>query len=251
MANERAGTSFKGGSRFYTFDTDGVSHPGVTSVIQCLPKPYLVPWASKLSAEWAMQHLSVLNDLAGKDDKAAIEMIKTASKRSTAGSAELGTRVHAFCELTLLGDAVEDAQSEDEANMRNSFLSFLKDWSPEVIITEATVRNDATGYGGSLDAVLNIGGVNVVADWKTGKSLHSEVATQLAAYRYAETLADGSPMPLVEGAAVLHITTKGYSLCPVKAGPEQFEVFKHLRAIFDWVNGGDRGVIGKALTVPN
>jgi hypothetical protein len=249
MANERAGTSFKGGSRFYTFD-DGVQHPGVTSILNQLPKPFLVPWASKISAEWAMQHLSVLNDLAGKDEKAGIELIKTASKRSTSGSAELGTRVHEFCELTLLGDAVEDAQSEDEANMRDSFRAFLKDWSPEVIITEATVRNDTTGYAGSLDAILNIGGTTVVCDWKTGRSLHSEVGLQCAAYRYAEQLGNGDPMPVVEGAAVLHITAKGYALHPVKAGPEQFEVFKHLRAIFDWSTGGERGVIGKALDTP-
>lgn len=249
MANERTGTSFKNGSRIYTFD-DGVQHPGVTSILNMLPKPFLGPWQAKMAAEWAMDHLTVLNDLADRDKKAAVELIKGSARRSTAGSADLGTAVHEYIEATLLGDNTADAISDDETAMRGAFHAFLNDWKPDVVITEATVRNDAVGYAGSLDAVLNIGGVNIVVDWKTGKSVHEETALQLTAYSRAEQLTNGEALPAIEGGAVLHIRPEGYKFHPVKLTDEGFSYFVSLRHIFDW-ESSKRSFLGKPITPNN
>lgn len=249
MANERAGTSFKGGSRFYTFD-DGVQHPGVTSILNMLPKPFLGPWQAKMAAEWAVTHMSVLNDLAGRDDKAAVELIKGAARRSTSGSADLGTAVHEYIEAVLLGNSVQDAATADESLMRASFQDFLKDWKPEVVITEATIRNDTVGYAGSLDAVLNIGGVNIIVDWKTGKSVHEETALQLTAYSRAEQLSNSDKLPPIEAGAVLHVRPDGYKFHPVKLTDEGFSYFVALRHIFDW-ESSKRSFLGKPITPNN
>jgi hypothetical protein len=246
---ERPNTTFKAGSRYYEFP-DGVQHPGVTSILGMLPKPWLGAWNGKMAAEWAVAHMSVLNDLVGRDDKAAVELIKGAARRSTAGSADLGTAIHEYAEATMLGAPVVDPISDDEAGMRRAFDAFVTDWKPELVVSEFTIRNDSVGYAGSGDSVLSIGGVNVIVDYKSGKGIHEEVALQLVAYARAESFADGSPLPLIEAGAVLHIRPDIYKFHPVKLTDEGFEYFKALRKVFDW-ESSKRSFLGKPITPNN
>lgn len=247
---ERANTLYKNGSRFYSFP-DGVQHPGVTSILASLPAPWLGAWNGKMAAEFAVDHMTVLTDLMDRGDrKAAVELVKGAARRSTSGSADLGTRVHEFCERTLLGDAVEDAQSEDEALMRTAFEAFVRDWKPELIISEATVRNETVGFAGSFDSVLNLGGINVLVDYKSGKAVRESAVLQLNAYANAESLADGSPMPKIEAAAILHIRPTGCLLYPAKLSDEAYDYFKACRKIFDWETT-KRSFLGKPITPNN
>lgn len=232
MTKPALATQTRGGSRLYVFP-DGVKHPGVTSIIGQLPKPFLVPWAAKLAAEWAVDNLAIVNDLCKRDKKAAVELIKGASRRSTAGSADVGTEVHGYFESLLLGDPTP-ALSEDAQPFAGPLHDFVLDWKPEAVLTEATVRSDSVGYAGSFDAVISIGGDNILIDLKTGKSVYPDVSLQLAAYRFADCLADGSSLPRIDGAAVLHVRPEGYKFHPVKADVEAFAIFTHLRSIFDW-----------------
>lgn len=250
MTAPKLATRTSNGSRLYVFP-DGAKHPGVTSIIGQLPKPFLVPWAAKMAAEWAVDNLAIVNDLCKRDKKAAVELIKGASRRSTAGSADVGTEVHGYFEALLLGAELPPI-SDEAAAFLPGLRNFVDDWSPKAVLTEATVRSDSVGYAGSLDAVVELGGDNILLDLKTGKSTYPDVSLQLAAYRFADCLADGSPLPRIDGAAVLHVRPElldGYQLKPVKADAEAFEFFKHLRATFDWETAKSSH-LGAALKAP-
>jgi hypothetical protein len=248
VTQPKLATRGPGGSRLYVFP-DGAKHPGVTSIIGQLPKPFLVPWAAKLSAQWAMDNLPILNDLAKRDTKAAVELIAGASRRSTAGSADTGTEVHGYFEALLLGDPLP-ALSEDAQPFAGPLHDFVADWKPTAVMTEGTVRSDSVGYAGSFDAIVDIAGEHVLLDLKTGKGTYPEVSLQLAAYRFADSLADGSPVPRIDACAVLHVRPGHYSLSPVKGDAEAFEFFKHLRALFGW-DSAKSSHIGAALTPPS
>ena len=45
-------TSKRGGSRFYVDPETAVKHPGVTSIVGMLPKPFLVHWAAGRPFAW-------------------------------------------------------------------------------------------------------------------------------------------------------------------------------------------------------
>ena len=83
----------------------GESFDSVTSIIGSgVPKPALIGWAAKFTAEYAVGHFKEFDRVGGRRRQvAAIEWLKNARLRKTAASAELGTTIHALVEAYILG----------------------------------------------------------------------------------------------------------------------------------------------------
>lgn len=241
----------RGNSRFYVHPQSHVKLPGVTSVLGMLPKPFLGPWQAKLTATYAVEHAAELFPLIMKDPKAATELIKGAPRRYTKDRADIGTDAHAIFETLAKGETLRRVPPE-LAMYRRAFEQFLDAAQPEFIDTEFTVWDEEHGYAGSADAVMKIQGETIVADWKTSASSYPESTLQISAYRAAAHIMqpDGALVPnhVVTGGAVLHIPHNGeWQLIPAACGPEQFEVFRHLLAVFHWDTVGKRGVLGPSV----
>lgn len=248
MTTPKVNTISRGGSRLYVHPEDGTKAPGVTSVVGMLPKPFLTFWAAKVVAETAVESLSEVVGLALRDPKGAVDYLKGAPRRSTAGSAETGTAVHDLFERIAKGEDVGRIHPEYKVYV-DHFREFLDEFEPEFLFLEETVWSESVGYAGSFDAMARIDGDLYVLDWKTTKSgVHEEVALQLSAYRNADYLVrpDGSriPMPEIDGGAVLHVRPEGWGLYPVKCDETVFDYFKHLRHVFDWDKDFKGTVIG-------
>jgi len=115
-----------------------------------------------------------------------------------------------------------------------------------------TVWSDQHRYAGSTDAFLRIQGEPVVVDWKTTKSIYPEVGLQLAAYRYADHVIDQygttSPIPALNGGAVLHVREDGYDLVPLRCDEQVFEVFLALRNFsFEWAAEISKSIVGAPI----
>ena len=246
---QRAGTISRGGARFYVDSVTGDKHPGVTSILNMLPKPFLGPWAAKMAAECAVDSLGEMVTLAVRDRQGAIDYIKNASRRYTSQRGDIGTQAHEAFEILAAGK--QTRVHPDIQPYVKHFQEFLDKWRPEFIETEGTVWCDVNRYAGSFDAVARIGDEVVMLDWKTSKDLHEEMGLQLSAYRSATQLLrpDGTRQDMykTDGGAILHVSVDGWKLVPFACGEKQFEVFRHLRAIFDWDSNDKRGVIGKPL----
>ena len=246
MANERANTVFKGGSRWYVHPETGNRQPGVTSIIGTLNKPFLVGWAAKVAAEFVVDNVGSVMPLAMSDRTAAIELIKGASRRYTAKRGEVGTAAHEVFEKLGNGEKVGRLHPEIQP-YADHYREFLDRWQPEFLHNEATIWNNTVGYAGSLDTIMRIGGETVVADYKTSASVYPEVGLQLSAYRYAEAFLEGGELPAIDGGACLHITADGWKLVPVRCDESVFEIFKALRTAFRWDSEMKNHVIGKAV----
>lgn len=257
MTTPKVTTTHKGDSRFYVDPLSGATHPGVTSVLNTIPKPFLKPWAAKLVATEAVKNFAAVKALVeGGASDAAIDMLKRAPDRATQAAADMGTYAHDYFERMARGETITADDIDPEHAGVEPFIAhyaeFLDKVKPEFVALEETVWSDEHRYAGSFDALAWIDGELVWLDNKTTRSgIHAEVGLQLAAYRNApdRIAPDGSRSPNVKGdsAAVLHIRPEGWKLVPVRADDEMFDIFVHLRHVFDYTRDIHKTVVGNPV----
>jgi hypothetical protein len=245
MAPRNARSS--GNRRFY--DWRGESFWSVTTIIGGgVPKPALINWAKKFTAEYAYDNFSTLAEMHANDDRdGAIEWMKGAAFRSRDKAADLGSVVHESIEAVALGKPIPKWPKEAEPRM-DGFKAFVADCRPDFHNVEASVYNRTENYAGTLDAIATIRGRRYLLDIKTGKGVYPEVGLQLSAYRMAEFIGgadfDEVPMPEVDACAVLHLPEAGgYELVDVRADDEVFRAFLYVREVFRWQNETSKNVI--------
>ena len=259
MTQPKIATRYASGSRWYVHPETAERVPGVTSVIQVLPKPALKAWAAKLVAETAVRQLATVAAVLESDGEAgAVDYLKRAPDRSTREAADFGTAAHVLLEALSHGDTVNLTQWPVEYHDRlmkiaANFAEFQAEFSPVFLFREETVWSDTHGYAGSFDAIVVIDGETIILDYKTGRSgVYPEAGLQMSAYRFADYMLnpDGSttPLPHIDGAGVLWITPDKWALHPVRADEDVFEVFLALRNfVFPWESGNKRGVVAKPV----
>jgi hypothetical protein len=230
----------------------------VTSALKAFPKPFLVPWSVKMTAERAVDHYKTLGTLIEADEKGAIKWLKDARWASTNAKADRGTIVHAALESYMDGTEMTDEAIRaalDEARvpasiakatraMVDGVLQFLDDEEPEVFWSESTVYSRAHNYAGTADLLgrMRIGGsrVPVVIDVKTSKSIYDEVGLQLTAYAMADFVGqdDGTEAPLTpngepirHGVVVRPKADGGYEKAVFTLTPELLDVFLACKAL--------------------
>lgn len=191
----------------------------VTSALKSIPKPFLVPWACKVTAEGAIRDFDIIQAMLKKHDgkKAAIQHVKGAMNRDSGAKGDRGTIVHAAIDAYLKGKPMSDkdvANLIDEkfipdslgattAGMIHGAMEFLWDTEPEIHWNESTIFSRQHMYGGTADLIasIQIGGAvhPAVIDFKTSKAIYDEVALQLCAYARADFvgLNDGTESPLL------------------------------------------------------
>lgn len=236
-------------SRFYVDRETGERVPGVTSIVDMVPKPFLQFWAAKLVAEWAADNIgSYVQLLIDGQREAAIDAAKSAPRRSVSEAAAVGTKVHDYFEQYARGDAPKRVPVDVQPYARH-IAEFHDRYQPEYLHLEDTVWSSTHRYAGSFDWIARIDGEIVLGDNKTTRSgVHAEVALQLSAYAHADKLitqsGDEVEVPPVDAGAVFHLRPEGWKLVPVRIDREVFEHFLALRRTFDWVKSLSSGVIG-------
>jgi hypothetical protein len=241
-----ATTAAGSGQRFYIWRNE--RYWSVTTIIGGgIPKPALINWAKKFTAEYAVEHFDSFAQLVKDDPEGAIDWLKGAAYRDRDKKAELGSHLHEAMEAYVLGKPFPKWPPLVKPRML-AFEQFLKDFQPEYEATEASVFNRTERYAGTLDALAVIDGKKYLLDMKSGKAVYPEVGLQLAAYRYAEFigLPDGSEeeMRPVDGCAALHLDANGdYELIEVHADESIFRYFLYVREVFRWQQEASKTVL--------
>lgn len=231
-------------------DANGQRLTGVTTILDGgIPKPALVGWGIRSVADYAVNRWDELAELPLTE---RLKVLKNAPYAERDAAANRGTEVHALAELLLHGQTVEIP--DELAGHVDAYVRFLDEWEPTVVASEIVVYNLTVGYAGSLDMIVDVGGVRVLADIKTNKTgIYPETALQLAGYRYAEKYLDhnGDPQPMLEvdECRGVWVTSSGYEFLPIEAGPAEFLQFRYAAKTAGWM-GNSRGLIGSALTPP-
>jgi hypothetical protein len=223
----------------------------VTTAMKALAKPFLIGWASKMSAECAVEDHAIIGAMLEKKNvKGALDYVKQARFRDSSGKADRGTIVHGAVEAYLAGRKIDldhiqfllEEKQVPEAlwpatfKMVDGVLEFLYDFEPEIYWSEATVYSREHEYAGTADIIgrLRVGRkkVPVVVDFKTGKSIYNEVAMQLTAYARGDFvgLDDGSEAALTpKGEPILH----GLCVRPTASGKYEHANFDLTDEVMD------------------
>lgn len=253
MTTPKIETVKRGGSRFYMNPLDPNDRvPGVTSVLNMLPKPFLRYWAGKVVAETAVDNVgTVVQMMLSGERQGAIDYLKRSPDRSTGKAADMGTEVHDLLETLARGEKIGRIHPDVKPYVQG-WRDFNEEFEPEYLFVEETVWSHTYGYAGSFDAIVRIGEEVIMLDNKTTRSgVHDEVALQMTAYINADHIlhADGStsPLPEITGAAVLHLRPEQTQLIPVATNDAIFDAFKALLAVHTWDKETSKGVIGKPI----
>ena len=192
---------------------DGSRVPGVTTYLGVLNKPALIPWANKLG-------------LQGIDSSKYVDNL-----------ADIGTLAHSMIMAHLKGKGVDTSEySKTQIDLaENSFLSYLeweKHHEVEPILVETPLVSEEYRFGGTLDLLAKVDGVNTLIDFKTGKAIYPEHGIQVAAY-YMLALEYGYT---ISKALILRIgrdESEGFEIKPVENLEANWEVFTHCLAIYE------------------
>ena len=240
--------------RGHAYYLDGDKIPGVTSILgDGLAKPALIGWAARTVAGYAVDNWDALTA-----DKPSVRLktLENAHYADRDAAGKRGTEVHKLADQ--LGRGVQVAVPDELAGHVESYVKFLDQFDPAVILTETSVVSlTRWPYAGTLDLVAHFPtlGKTLLCDVKTARSgVFPDNGLQLAAYRYCTRFlaADGTlqPMPEVDGCAVIHVRADGYSLVPLQAGPDEHRFFLYCRELWRWHNEASKTVVGEEIPPP-
>lgn len=276
MTTPKINTTFRGGSRFYVHPDSQEKVPGVTSVLNMLPKPFLKAWAAKEVAETAVRAVGTAGtytdskgntfDLAADPDwltpmiaaspSGAVDYLKKSPDRNTREAADVGTAAHGVFEALALGQTLGKITPSLEIFARQ-YAHMLDTLQPTFLRTEDTVWSETHSYAGSFDCLGELQGERFWGDNKTTRSgVHAEVALQLAAYRAADYLIDGETgeklaQPKADRGLVFHVRPEGWKVYEVPIGEDVFAFFLHLRQVFVWDTIVSRQIVGRPAAKGN
>lgn len=214
----RLGRMYKVGGA--TPDAVGRMFPSVTSVLDMINKPGLIPWAVKTSLECVRAETAAQPALSADHLDVALKSATGAVDRHKKAAAEFGTRCHEAInaiitqgqDATLLAGEGADPSSgaaSVDADIRNVVEGFKRWYAGSGLqlhsAGDTVVFSRHYMYAGAADAIghRESDGAIVVVDFKTSNSVHPTYALQLAAYAHAvrEMVAAGE-LQLQRGALV-------------------------------------------------
>lgn len=243
----------------HSYTLDGHRLPGVTTIINTLDKPALLNWAATETARYAIDHWERLTGITTIN---RFEELKNARFTKTKEAQVTGKRIHSLGERLAKGEEVE--VPPELRGPVQAYADLLDAWDFQAMALEAPCVNLDYRYAGTFDAILTSPKTGpLMVDIKTGKRAYSDVALQLAAYRYTDLFLEEveqfgprggrrpsvwveRDMPEVAGAAVIHIerdtdeSPAAASLLPVQAGEAEWSTFLHLQEIYEtWIKRTD------------
>ena len=168
---------------YYT--VEGEYAPSVTTILDSIAKPALVPWAANEGAKFFISHAH--EDMKIED---MAKGIRGAYRTSSGSALNIGMEVHKWCEEAILwklgkGEAPQSLTRTESKNAINAFREWSKVNDVEWLTVEEKVYHRGHKFAGTVDATAVINGEYCVIDFKTSGAIYSAYHLQCAAYAKA------------------------------------------------------------------
>lgn len=189
---------FNEAKHHYTWNDAPV--PGVTTILQCIAKPALIPWAAGMASDhWLntlrpflyVSPLSLTAEALEKIHKEA----KGAHRRKASEAADSGTNVHEYAEAFLKGDPLPELKTEAAKKGADAFHKWMDAHSVKILASERRLFSKEYYYAGTCDLVGEVDGILSVGDFKTSSGIYPEMRFQTAAYQHALQEEKGTLFP--------------------------------------------------------
>jgi hypothetical protein len=170
----------------HNYSRDGVTIKSVTKVLDIISKPWLVPWAAKITTE---RMAELLTPGVSYDEIQLTEMLDTAKRASYSSkksAGDIGTLVHDQVEQIIKGNPVGELIHE-EANLAvKRFVNWIEQNNVHFVLSEQMVYSQKYNFCGTLDFACVINNQLVLGDLKTSNQIDKvNYGAQLAAYKLA------------------------------------------------------------------
>lgn len=176
----------------HAYTWGGAFVPGVTSILQCINKPALMPWAIGITRDYWLQEINK-----GRTDFAKIHKESwNASKKITKDAANVGHNVHGYAECFFKKLELPQLMSDQAKRGVEAFHKWIDAHDIEVLASERRVFSKEFYYAGTCDFVAKIDGILGVGDIKTSSGIYPEMRFQTAAYQAAMEEEKGIKFPV-------------------------------------------------------
>jgi len=168
---------------YYT--VEGEYAPSVTTILDSIAKPALIPWAANEGAKFFISHAH--EDMKAED---MAKGIRGAYRTSSGQALNIGMEVHKWCEEAILwrlgkGESPPDPTRTESLNAVNAFRGWVRDNVVEWLTVEEKVYHRGHKFAGTVDATAIVNDDYCVIDFKTSGAIYSAYHLQCAAYAKA------------------------------------------------------------------
>lgn len=262
------------GNRTYHLDDENLDLRSVTTWIsKGTPKPALLNWKAKVTAEAAIDDYEIVGHMLAQGDPdnpasmraardKAIDHVKGASFRVGKQATDLGSKVHDIVEAILSDWPIPEHMPEAKPYI-DAIRMFIDDWQPVLVRSEFPVFHRLYGYAGRCDAHLRfplLDDQEAFVDWKTtkpndrGHGIYPEAAMQLSAYRHGEFLITDNgeriPIPKVDTCYGINFRPGKYFVIPLRTGADTFRAFRAVQEVGIFLDGLRGDAVGDQLAPP-
>lgn len=165
----------------HAYTWGGAFVPGVTSILQVIGKPALIPWAAGMASDHFLYAVK-----SGRSDYAMIHKeSKNAHRKKASDAADIGKNVHSYAECYFKKLPVPALETDQAKRGVEAFHKWTDSHNIKVIASERRVFSQKFYYAGTCDFVAEIDGVLGVGDIKTSSGIYPEMRLQTAAYQHA------------------------------------------------------------------
>ena len=164
---------------------EGEYAPSVTTILDSIAKPALLPWAASEGAKWYLA-----NHESGIKPEDMAKGIRGAFRRKSQDALDIGQAVHKWCEGAILwklgkGHPPPTPDHEAAQNSIAAFREWVKINDVEWHSVEEKVYNRGHKYAGTVDAIATVNDEYCVIDFKTSGAIYAPYYLQCAAYAKA------------------------------------------------------------------
>ncbi len=166
--------------------------PGVTSILQCINKPALMPWAIKVTRDYWLEQIN-----SGRTDFDKIHKESwNASKKVSSDAADIGKNVHDYAECFFKNKDLPTLHTDQAKRGVEAFHKWFDAHNVKIKASERRVFSKEYYFAGTCDFVAEIDGVMGVGDIKTSSGIYPEMRLQTAAYQQAIEEEKGIKFPV-------------------------------------------------------
>ena len=168
------------------YELDGKRMYGVTTILQMIAKPALIPWAVKMAVDYIKNNCKQNQLIKYLVHLADLDAAKSAHRKKKEDAGAKGTDAHELIEGFIL-DGIDNnkgkifGQSDNE--QVNHFISWATRNDIVFLASEKRLYSESMWVAGTTDMVFIKDGKKYVGDIKTSSAIYPEHFYQMAAYR--------------------------------------------------------------------
>jgi hypothetical protein len=154
--------------------------PGVTTALESLAKPALIPWAVNCAINFVRPAIAPGIEHAESYLEEVYAQAKKEATRIKRAAADVGTEAHRI---------IESNESFEPGTLVGNCVSAARQWlgSKEIhwLYRERPIYSRRYRFSGRFDGLALVDGVLSLIDWKSSKGIYAEYRFQTAAYVHA------------------------------------------------------------------